>query len=238
MSGHSKWATIKHQKAVNDQKRGQIFTKLGKAITLAAREGGGDEESNFKLRLAADKAKQANMPKANIERAIARGTGQGSEAILNEVLYEGYGPGNAALLVEAVTDNKNRTTAQVRKTFELLGGRLGEPGSVGFLFDKKGLILVKPKENEEEQILSLIDLGAEDVEKTEAGIEMVISPGALFETKKKLEAAGFQVLSAELSYIPKNLMVLPDKERLQLIKLLENLDDLDDVHNIHTNVDL
>jgi len=238
MSGHSKWSTIKHQKAINDKRRGQLFTKLGKAVTLAAREGGGDLDSNFKLRLTVDKAKEANMPKTNIERAIKRGVGKGSELGLFEVVYEGFGPGQVAIIVEAVTDNKNRTTSEVKKTFEKLGGSLGQPGSVMFQFNKKGVILVKSQGGAEEQMLKLIDLGAEDVESVGEGLEVVVEADRLFNVQQQLKQAGFELIRAELAYLPKTVLKLDEAAKKKLVSLLETVDDLDDVQNVYCNLDI
>lgn len=238
MSGHSKWSTIKHQKAANDQKRGQLFTKLARAITIAARDGGGDLETNFKLRLAIDKARQANMPKDNIQRAIDRGTGQGSEMRLFEVMYEGYGPGKAAVIVEAVTDNKNRTVAEIKKTFDRAGGSLGQAGAVSFQFDKKGQILLQVKSDKEEQMLNLIDLGAEDVEAIDEVIEVLVEPERLFEMRQKLEAAGEVIKQAGLIYLPKSLLQVSEDDRSKLMRMLEALEDLDDVQNVYCNAKL
>jgi len=237
MSGHSKWSTIKHKKAMLDSRRGQLFTKLARAITVAVREGGGDVGTNFKLRLIVDKARQFNVPKKNIERAIERGTGQGGEGLL-EALYEGFGPGRIAVMVEVVTDNKNRTAAEIKKVFERSGGSLGQPGSVGFLFDKKGKILVERVGDKEEQMLKLIDLGAEDVETEEEGIEMLVEPSKLSAVRVAVEAAGFKVKAAELIYVAKDLLKLAKEQKAKAIKFLEIIDDLDDVQNLYTNLDV
>jgi len=238
MSGHSKWSTIKHQKAANDQKRGQLFTKLAKAITIAAKEGGGDLETNFKLRLTMDRARQANMPKSNIERAIDKGAGQGGDDGLFEVVYEGFGPGQTAVIVEAVTDNKNRTSAEIKKMFDKMGGKFGQSGSVAFQFDRKGQILVEVKGDEEEQTLKLIDFGAEEVEKAGEFFEVLVQPDRLFELSKKITKEGFVVKQAELVYVAKNMLELKDEEKSRALKFLEALDDLDDVQNVFTNADL
>jgi len=238
MSGHSKWSTIKHQKAANDQKRGQLFTKLAKAITIAAKEGGGDLDINFKLRLTVDRARQANMPKNNIERAIDKGTGQGGDTGLFEAVYEGFGPEQTAVIVEVVTDNKNRASAEIKKMFDKKGGKLGQPGSVAFQFNRKGQILVEVKGDEEEQILKLIDLGAEEVEKTGEFLEVLVSPDKLFELNQKITKRGFAVKQAELVYIAKNMLELDEINKKKVLSFLEAVDDLDDVQNIFTNAEL
>ncbi len=238
MSGHSKWSTIKHQKAANDQKRGQLFTKLAKAITIAAKEGGGDLETNFKLRLSVDRARQANMPKSNIERAIDKGAGQGGDDGLFEAVYEGFGPGQTAVIVEAVTDNKNRTSAEIKKMFDKMGGKFGQSGSVAFQFDRKGQILVEVKGDEEEQTLKLIDLGAEEVEKAGEFFEVLVPADKLFELNQKITKEGFVVKQAELVYVAKNMLELDGINKKKVLSFLEALDDLDDVQNVFTNADL
>src|SRR5450755_4434701 len=180
MSGHSKWASIKHKKAVVDQRRGQAFTKLTRAITVAAREGGGDIDGNPALALAVQKARDASMPKDNIERAVAKGTGEGVDADqIETVLYEGYGPGGVALLIEALTDNRNRTSADVRHALTKHGGNLGEPGSVGYLFDKRGVVVVDAARYDEEDLLAAVDAGAEDIVLDEHVYEIICEPGTL-----------------------------------------------------------
>lgn len=238
MSGHSKWATIKHKKAMVDSRRGQMFTKLARAITIAAKEGGGDISSNFKLRLVIDKAKQFNMPKKNIERAVERGTGRAGGELLAEAVYEGYGPGKIAVMVEVVTDNKNRSVAAIKKVFERSGGSLGQSGSVGYLFTRKGRILVEKQTDVEEQMLKLIDLGAEDVEEAEVGVEMLVEASKLAEIKNKASQAGFKIKEAELVFDPKSLLSLDKAVKAKAMKFLETLDDLDDVQNIYTNLDI
>ncbi|MCX6816474.1 MAG: YebC/PmpR family DNA-binding transcriptional regulator [Candidatus Beckwithbacteria bacterium] len=236
MSGHSKWATIKHKKAVTDNKRGQIFTKLIRAITVAARDGG-DLNSNFKLRLAVEKARVVNMPKANIERAVERGSGVGEGGSgLAEGVYEGFGPGNMAVMVSVLTDNKNRTASEIKKIFERGGGTLGQPGSVAFLFDKKGRLLIEKKAETESEILQLIDLGAEDVEEAEDGIEVLTQANKLAETKLKVDQAGFTVKEAELVFVPKNYLVLEEEMKGKAFQFLETLDNHDDVQEVYSNI--
>lgn len=235
MSGHSKWATIKHKKAITDNKRGQAFTKLIRVITVAARDGGGDLSSNFKLRLAVEKARAVNMPKNNIERAIERGSGVGDHGFM-DALYEGFGPNNMAVMIAVLTDNKNRTVSEIKKFFEHNGGSLGQSGSVAFLFDKKGRLVIEKKIDAESEMLQLIDLGAEDVEETETGIEVVTQANKLAETKIKIEQANFTVKEAELTFLPKTYLDLTLEQKEKAIGFLEALDDLDDVQDIYTNI--
>src|ERR1700749_3735939 len=201
MSGHSKWASIKHKKAVVDQRRGQHFTKLTRAITVAAREGGGDVEGNPSLALAVQKARDASMPKDNIERAIAKGTGEGADADqIETVVYEGYGPGGVALLIEALTENRNRTGADVRHAFSKNGGSLGEPGSVAYLFDKKGVILIDGERYSEDDLLAAVEAGAEDVSEDDGVFEVVSEPADFTAVRQALEAADVEFDSAEMVY--------------------------------------
>src|SRR3954452_10475513 len=203
MAGHSKWAGIKHKKAIVDSRRGKLFTKLARAITVAAKEGGGDPDANPRLALAISKAKDASMPKDNIERAIAKGTGEGADAeALEDVVYEGYGPGGVAMLVEAVTDNRNRTGSEVRHIFSKHGGSLGEPGSVAWQFAKKGILLVDAERFSEDDLMVAIDAGAEDVAQDENVWEIVTEPGALQEVRIALEGAGVELQNAELTMRP------------------------------------
>lgn len=235
MSGHSKWSTIKHQKGATDAKRGRLFSKLVRAISIAAKQGGPNPDSNLHLRLAMDQAKAANMPKENIERALERAAGAG-EGELQEVLYEGYGPGGTAILVEAATDNKNRTTQEIKNIFERGGGSLGAPGSVSFQFERAGQIIVDGKG--EDLILKLIDLGTEDIEEVEDGIEIYVKPGELFRMKEKIEQAEISVKSAELVYNPKTSTNVPESIQSRVVRLLESLDEHDDVQKVYTNVDI
>src|SRR3989344_5718078 len=235
MSGHSKWATIKHQKGVADARRGQLFTKLARAITVAAKDGE-DSDSNFKLRLAMDKAREANMPKENIKRAIEKGSGSGGGGELTEVIYEGYGQEKVAVMVEVVTDNKNRTVSELKKIFEMSGGNLGEPGSVAFQFKRKGRIEVEG--GGEAEMLKLIDLGGEEVEPVEGGLEVAVEAEKLTESKGRIEAAGFKVKLAELIYAPLSLLPVEDKVKERVKGFLAKLVDHDDVQNVYTNADL
>ena len=235
MSGHSKWSTIKHKKAAADNKRGQAFTKLGRAITIAVKESGPDPASNFKLRLVMDKAREVNMPKANIERAIERGSGQGWVGNLETAVYEGFGPGQVAVMIEVVTDNKNRTAAQIKKVFERGGGNLGQPGSVAYLFNKKGRLLVTKAADAQSQILTIIDLGADDVEESGESVEVLVAANRLGEMRDELVKAGFSVQTAELIYKPQSLVELNPEQEQKLTEWLDALEELDDVQAVYSN---
>ncbi len=239
MSGHSKWHSIKHKKAVVDARRGQHFTKLARAITVAAREGGGDPDGNPALGLAIQKARDASMPKDNIERAIAKGTGEGvdSEAI-ETVLYEGYGPGGVALLVEALTDNRNRTGADVRHAFNKHGGSLGEPGSVSYLFDKCGVIVVDASRYGEDDLMVAIDAGAQDIALDEDVYEVITDPADLVPVRDALRAADIEIESAELTQRPKTRVPVEEETAGKLMKLIDALEESDDVGTVHANFDV
>lgn len=231
MSGHSKWSTIKRQKGINDARRGQLFSKFARAITLAAKQGGTNPDSNIRLRAIIEKTRQINMPKENIQRAIERGSEAGN---LEEIMYEGYGPDAVPIIVEAATDNKNRTAQEIKNLFERGGGSMSGPGSVSFQFEKVGQILIEKKVDVEEQMLSLIDLGAEDVEETSDGIEVYTKPNELFTVREKIDGAGMRVLESDLVYRPKTPIVVANPERAnKVIKLLESLDDYDDVQKVY-----
>jgi YebC/PmpR family DNA-binding regulatory protein len=239
MSGHSKWSSIKHKKAVVDSRRGAQFSKLTRAITVAARDGGGDPAGNPALELAIRKAREASMPKDNIERAIAKGTGEGGEAdAIESVLYEGYGPGGVALLVEALTDNRNRTSADVRHAFSKNGGNLGEPGSVAYLFDKKGTIVVDAQRYSEDELIAAVDAGAEDIATDEGVFEVVAEPADFAAVRHALEDAGVQTDSADLAYRPSTLVPVEEADAAKLVRLIEALEDLDDVSAVHANFDV
>lgn len=238
MSGHSKWAQIKRQKGVNDAKRGALFTRLAREITLAAKQGGGDPGANFKLRLAVQRAKAANMPSDNIERAIAKATGAGSEEQLEEITYEGYGPGGTAILVAALTDNRNRTVAEVRHQFSRAGGNLGETGSVAWQFDARGLITIPLNGNDPDDIaLQAIDAGAEDVAVQDDVIEVQTEPASLEPVRKTLEANGIEVENADFAMVPKVTVELDEKTAHQALRLLDALEDLEDVQRVYSNAD-
>jgi YebC/PmpR family DNA-binding regulatory protein len=236
MSGHSKWASIKHKKAITDSRRGAQFTKLARAIQVAAREGGGDLVGNPALQLAVQKAKDGRMPKDNIERAIAKGTGADADADSFEaVLYEGYGPGGVAVLVEALTDNRNRTGSEIRHTFARSGGNLGEPGSVAWVFEKKGVIVVDASRAGEDDLMVAIDAGAEDVNLDDTVYEVITDPSDLQSARESLEGAGIELTSAELTMRPTTRVELADDQVGSLMRLLESLDDNDDVQAVHAN---
>ena len=240
MAGHSKWASIKHKKKATDAKRGALFTKLTRAIQVAAREGGGDPTGNPALALAVQKAKDASMPKDNIERAIAKGTGADADAeSFESVLYEGYGPAGVAVLVESLTDNRNRTGSEVRHIFTKSGGNLGEPGSVAWVFDKKGVIVVDGERYSEDDLFAAIDAGAEDVD-TEAddAIEIYTTPGELESVRSALEGAGVSVDSAESTMIAKQTVELDAAKARQALRLVELLEDLEDVSRVTANFDI
>jgi YebC/PmpR family DNA-binding regulatory protein len=239
MSGHSKWASIKHKKAVVDQRRGQHFTKLSRAISVAAREGGGDVDGNPSLALAVQKARDASMPKDNIERAIAKGTGEGIDADqIEAVLYEGYGPGGVALLIEALTDNRNRTGADVRHAFSKHGGNLGEPGSVSYLFDKRGVIVVDATRYDEDDLIVAIDAGAQDISLDEDVYEIVTEPSDLTAVRGALSEAGVEIESADVTQRPKVRVPLEEAEAARLLKLIDTLEESDDVNEVHANFDV
>ena len=242
MSGHSKWATIKRKKGAADARRGQLFTKLSREITVAAKEGGGDPESNFRLRLAVQKARAENMPADNIQRAIQRGSGAGEGgAHYEEVMYEGYGPNGVALLVQTLTDNRDRAVSEVRSIFTRLGGSLGEAGSVAWMFDPRGLILIEPRDGEDpdEITLAAIDAGAEDVQSDDEGhIEVVTAFNDLKHVQDALTAQNINVVSAERTMVPKTTVTLDEKGMEQILRLIDRLEDLDDVQTVYTNLDL
>ncbi len=239
MSGHSKWHSIKHKKAVVDARRGQQFTKLARAITVAAREGGGDIDGNPTLALAVQKARDASMPKDNIERAIQKGTGAGTDADqIETVIYEGYGPGGVALLIEALTDNRNRTGAEVRHAFSKYGGSLGEPGSVSYLFDKRGVIVVDASRYDEDDLMPAIDAGAEDMARDEDVFEVITSPGELQAVRAALEQAGVEVERSDVTQRPKSRVPVEEGEAGKLMKLIDSLEESDDVSAVHANFDV
>lgn len=238
MSGHSKWSTIKHKKAIMDSRRGAVFTKLGKAITIASREGGPDPDKNFQLRLSIDKARGANMPNKNIDRAVERGAGKGGEGSLIEATYEGFYGGKIAIIVEVVTDNKNRTAAELKSFFEKNGGSLGQPGSVMFLFDHKGRLVVEKQTDTETQMLSLMDLDVQAVEEIDEGIEVLVVSNNLSKIKNKLDEQGQKVKEAELVYVAKDYLSFDDDFLKKAKSFFEKLDELDDVLNIYFNLKL
>ncbi len=239
MSGHSKWATIKRQKGVADARRGQLFTKLAREIEIAARDGGGDPAMNFRLRLAIDRAKQANMPKDNIKRAMLRGTGELKGAAIEEINYEGYGPQGTALIVEALTDNRNRTVSDVRRIFSRYGGNLGETGCVSWLFERKGYISIVPQDGEAEELaLMAIDAGADDVRVDKDLVEIFTDVKDLQKVRQALTEANISFNTAELSWIPKSMVQLDKKATLQNMRLIDALEELDDVHQVYSNLEI
>ncbi len=241
MSGHSKWHSIKHKKGAADAKRGKIFTMHSKLITIAAKEGGGDPEMNSALRTAIDNAKAANMPNANIDKAIKRGTGELKDgAVFEEVMYEGYGPGGIALYVQALTDNKNRTVANVKSILTKNGGNMGTSGSVAYLFHKKGRIVIKADPSKFDEIeLAAIDAGAEDIERGENSVDVYTAPGELHNVKKGLKDAGFEIESSELAFEPENTVKITDEEKAKkVLKFMEALEEDDDVSNVYSNFDI
>ncbi len=239
MAGHSKWAGIKHKKAIVDSRRGKLFTKLARAITVAAKEGGGDVVGNPALSLAVQKAKDASMPKDNIERAIAKGTGEGADAdALEAVMYEGYGPGGVAILVEALTDNRNRTGSEMRHIFSKHGGNLGEPGSVAYLFDKKGVVVVDGERYSEDDLMVAIDAGAEDIQMDADVYEVLCEPSDLAAVREALTEAGVEVDEASVAQRPKSLVPLDEDGAVKLMRLIDALEDQDDADAVHANFDV
>jgi YebC/PmpR family DNA-binding regulatory protein len=238
VSGHSKWAQIKRAKGANDVKRGQLFTKLGRELTIASREGGGDPDGNARLRMAVDRAREANMPMDTIQRAIQRGSGGGEGASLEEVTYEAYGAGGAALLIEATTDNRNRTVAEVRATLTRGGGSLGEAGSVAWNFESRGIILVQAKDGSDPEDLALkaIDAGADDFSVDGHEVEILTDPTQVDAVRRALESSGANVTNAEVAMVPKTQIDLPNDQTTAVIRLVDRLEDLDDVTRVYTNV--
>ncbi len=238
MSGHSKWSSIKHQKGAADAKRGKLFTKLTREIILSVREGGSSPDTNFHLRLAIQKAKDNNMPLDNVERAIKRGEGTLEGATLSEFVLEGYGPGGAAILVEVLSDNRNRAVQEVRSTFARAGGNLGENGSVAWLFDQKGMIVVETKDMDIDELsLQAIDAGAEDVMPQSDYIEIYTRMEDLENVRKALESEGIEIYSAEPAKIPKTTLQLDDSTAIQVLKLMDKMEELDDTKSVCTNID-
>lgn len=240
MSGHSKWSSIKHKKGATDAKRGKVFTRLIKEITVAARMGGGgDPASNPRLRTAIQAAKNENMPKDNIERAIKKGTGELEGVNYEESIYEGYGPGGAAIFIESLTDNKNRAVADIRYIFSKNGGNLGENGCVAWMFDKKGYFNIEKKSVNEEKIMEIaIDAGAEDIREEENNIEIVTSLEDFESVKEAIDDASIPYLDAEITMLPQTAAYLEGKEAEQMIRLMEALEDCDDVQKVYTNADI
>jgi len=239
MSGHSKWASIKHKKAATDVKRGKIFSKLAKEITISAKGGGGDLDANARLRLAVNKAKSVNMPADNIDRAIKKGTGELPGVSYEEISYEGYGPKGVAFIVEALTDNKNRTAAEIRNIFSKKGGNMAGPGSVSWMFTKKGFIMVKDSSADEDKVFTAaLDSGAEDI-KTESSLYEITTPIAAFEkVKNALEEASIEIESAEITMIPSSSIQIEGDDAKQVLALIDLLEDYEDVQNVYANFDI
>ena len=239
MSGHSKWSSIKHKKGAADAKRGKLFTKLARAITVAARDGGGNPDGNPPLALAVQKARDASMPKDNIQRAIDRGTGEGDDAAaIESVTYEGYGPGGAAILVEVLTDNRNRTGSEVRHLFDKHGGSLGEPNSVAWQFEKRGVILVDGDRYSDEDLIAAIDAGADDVAVDGDVLKVIAPASALAAIRGALEGSGVEITSSELSMEPTTVVEVGAGDAPALLRLMDGLEEHDDVDSVHANFDV
>ena len=239
MSGHSKWSTIKHGKAVTDARRGKLFTKLAKEIIAAVRQGGGDPDANFRLRMAVQRARDSNMPSDNIERAIKRASGDGAgQDQMEEVVYEGYGPGGTAILLEALTDNKNRTVSDIRSTLTKTGGNLASAGAVAWQFAQRGLVVIDaPPEDAEDLALLAIDAGAEDFETVDMTLHAYTAGDSLEHIRKTLAEGGASVKSSELSMVPTSTVTMDDKTARQALRLLDQLEELDDIQKVYSNAD-
>lgn len=239
MSGHSKWASIKHKKGAADAKRGKIFSRLNKEITVAARIGGGDPSGNPRLRAAIQAAKAENMPKDNIERAIKKGTGELEGASYEECSYEAYGPGGVAIMLDCLTDNRNRTVAEVKHIFERHGGNLGEPGCVSWIFEKKGLIVFERDSVEEERLLDLaLEAGAEDIKEEDTQFEILTDPSDFESVKKAFDDQGLGYTLAEVSMIPQNTIRLEGRDAERMLNLMETLEENDDISHVYANFDI
>lgn len=236
MSGHSKWATIKHKKGAKDIRRGQLFAKLARAVEVAARQGGPDPAGNAVLAQAIEKAKSQSLPNDNIERAIKRGSGEGGGASYEEIWYEGYAPGGVALYVQVLTDNRNRAASGVRSTFSRNGGNLGEPGSVAYQFEKKGYLLVSGEEDT--VMMAALDAGAEDVRASGEQWEVIAAPGDMRGVRKALEEAGLTLESSEITYLPSTVLTLGEETARKVLRLVDALEELDDVQNVYGNFDI
>ncbi len=239
MAGHSKWANIKHRKGAQDAKRGKIFTKIIKEITVAAREGGDDPDTNPRLRTAVNKARSNNMPNDNIERAIKKATGNLEGVTYEEIRYEGYGPGGVAIMVDALTDNKNRTTPEIRTSFNKNGGNMGESGCVNYLFDRKGLIIIEAGQiSEDEAMELLLEFDVEDIKSEDDNIEVTTSTDSFNEVSEMLMNKEYKLIMNEITFIPQTTINLDEQKGAQCLRLLEVLEDLDDVQNVYSNVDI
>ncbi|SRR6266852_1379517 len=239
MSGHSHWATIKHKKGAIDAKRGKLFSKLSRAIIIAARHGGGDPEMNLKLRYAIDKARQVSMPKDNIERAVKRGTGEMEGLVFEEITYEGYGPGGVAILVDVVTDNRNRTAGEIRKTFDRAGAKMGSAGCVAFLFERKGVFTINASETDEDTLMGIaLDAGADDIKRSGSTFDVTCDPAAFSHVQVALQAKGLHPVVSEISQIPKVPVDADAETAKKVLKLMDMLDDHDDAQNVYSNLNL
>jgi YebC/PmpR family DNA-binding regulatory protein len=243
MSGHSKWHQIRRQKGVNDAKRGQLFTRLGRELVVAVREGGGpDPDANFRLRMAIQRARAANMPMDNIDRTVKRAAGAAEGSSLDEITYEGYAPGGAAVMVQVMTDNRNRTAAEIRNTFNKNAGNLGEVGCVDWIFEPRGIIEVELGQHDPDELsLEVIDMGADDIEPSQEGDETLTiytEPAQLEAVQKALDAKKLNIVRAENTLLPKTKVELGEKEAMQALRLIDRLEDLEDVQNVYTNADI
>ena len=238
MSGHSHWATIKHKKGAADAKKGKIFSKVAKLIIQAARHGGGDPDHNIKLYYALDKARACNMPRENIERAIKRGTGEGGDTVMEEITYEGYGPGGVAVIIQALTDNRNRTGPEMRKLFEANGGNLGAAGCVGYLFDTRGVLIIAGAGVNEDALMTVaLDQGAQDLRKVEDAFEVICEPHEFDKLRQALTEAKYKIELAEVVKLPKTRMALEPAKSAKVGRLLEALNEHDDVQEVYTNLE-
>ncbi len=239
MSGHSKWSTIKHGKAISDARRGKLFTKLTREIITAARQGGGNPDMNMRLRMAVQRARDSNMPLDNIDRAIKKATGEGSDQEqMLEVVYEGYGPGGTAILLEAITDNRNRTVSDIRSTLTKAGGNLAQSGAVAWQFEQKGVVVVEAAPDQAEELaLIAIDAGADDFETFECSLHVYAAPTDLDDIRKVLAESDARIMSSEISMLPNNAVPLEDKAAIQILRLLDRLEELDDVQRVFSNAD-
>jgi len=239
MSGHSHWATIKHKKGAIDAKRGKLFSKLSRAIIIAARHGGGDPETNLKLRYAIDKARQVSMPKDNIERAVKRGTGEMEGLTFEEILYEGYGPGGVAIMVEVLTDNRNRTASEIRKIFERSGGKMGSAGCVAYLFDRKGTFSIEASTTDEDTLMGVaLDAGADDLKRSGSTFDITCDPSVFAQVQEALQKNGLATVVAEISQVPKAPVDVDAETGRKVLRLMEALDDHDDAQNVYSNVNI
>lgn len=239
MSGHSHWATIKHKKGATDAKRGRLWSKLSRAIIIAAKHGGGDTDTNLKLRYAIDKAREVSMPKDNIERAVKRGTGEVEGAVYEELTYEGFGPGGVALLIDVTTDNRNRTAGEIRKIFDRSGGKMGSAGNVAFLFERKGHFIIDASTIDEDSLMGVVlDAGAEDLKRAGSNFEVTCDPAAFNQVKAALDQKGFKPLSAEISQLGKVPVDVDLETGKKVMRLMEALDEHDDVQTVYTNANL